>query len=116
MRFGLRFLLIPLVLAMVSGGPVDAQGAAMRRVVVLNQGNEAIFALRLGQTTSDGTESWGDDVLGFDRVIDVGDGRELRLAVDAGACIYDMQATYGDGHAIVQRIDLCSPQRVSFRH
>jgi len=91
-----------------------SSGAAGRRVLVVNQGNEAIFALRIGHL--DGAR-WSGDLLAFDQVIDVSRGSDVSVDIDPAACVYDVQATYGDGDTQALRdIDLCRIDRLSFDH
>jgi hypothetical protein len=91
--------------------PLPAR-AATRHVMVLNQGNSAIFYLRVGAS---GTARWSVDLLGYTGVIDVGRGEDVSVDVDDASCTYDLQATYADGTTqIAPGIDLCSTDRVSF--
>jgi hypothetical protein len=86
--------------------------AAMRRVLVLNQGNAAIMYLRIGSMAS---ARWSADLLGYDDAIDVGRGMDVTVDVDENACNYDLQATYDDGTTqIAPAVNLCSTDRVSF--
>lgn len=86
--------------------------AATRHVLVLNQGNAAIFSLRVGSAAS---ARWSADLLGYTGVIDVGRGEDVTIDVDETTCTYDVQAVYGDGTTqIAPGVDLCSTDRVSF--
>ena len=86
--------------------------AATRHVLILNQGNAAIFYLRIGSAAN---ARWSPDLLGYNGVIDVGRGEDVSVDVDESACTYDLQATYGDGTTqIAPGIDLCATDRVSF--
>ena len=88
------------------------------QVFVLNEGNEPIFGLRIGEpATGKNTEVWSDDLLSFDRVIDVSEAQEVDMALNPSTCRYDIEATYRDGHIAIQRnIDLCRSQRILFTH
>jgi hypothetical protein len=107
----------PLALAVFAVLAVGSRASALQThdILVVNGGNEAIFALRIGH---DGAPAvWSGDVLPFDRVIDVSEGRDVTVAVDPAACIADLQATYRDGHAVViQSVNLCTAGRVDFTH
>lgn len=84
-------------------------------LLVVNQGNEAIFALRIGHDTD--PPAWSDDMLPFDQVIDVSEGREISVSVDPANCVADLQAGYRDAHAIVIKgVNLCTTDRVNFQH
>ncbi len=84
-------------------------------ILVVNQGNEAIFALRFGHDAT--PPVWSADVLPFDQVIDVSEGREISISVDPAECTADLQAGYRDAHAIVIKdVDLCTTDRVNFQH
>jgi hypothetical protein len=94
--------------------PSSPAGAATMRVLMVNQGNEAIFALRVGHASA---AQWSGDLLAFDQVIDVSAGTDVAVDVDPLACVYDVIASYGDGHTeILRDVDLCQTQRVSFDH
>jgi len=102
-------------LALASAGS-RAADLRTRTILVVNQGNEAIFALRLGHAAAV-PPVWSSDVLPFDRVIEVSEGRDVTISVDPAACTADLQATYKDGHAIVvPNVDLCTADRVDFEH
>jgi hypothetical protein len=93
---------------------VAPAGAATQRILMLNQGNEAIFALRVGHASA---AAWSGDLLAFDQVIDVSGGTDVSVDVDPSTCVYDVVATYGDGHTEIMRdVDLCQTQRLSFDH
>lgn len=86
--------------------------AVARLVLVLNQGNSAIFHLRVGSAAD---AKWSPDLLGFDGVIDVGRGQEVSVDIDESACTVDLQAVYADGTSqIAPAVDLCTTDRVSF--
>ncbi|HEY8321941.1 MAG TPA: hypothetical protein VIG46_09165 [Candidatus Baltobacteraceae bacterium] len=113
-----RSLSICAVLAALALASAGSRAADLqtRTILVVNGGNEAIFALRLGHASTD-PPVWGNDLLPFDRVIDVSEGRDVAVPVDPAACTADLQATYKDGHAIVvQSVDLCTADRVDFTH
>jgi hypothetical protein len=99
-----------------SPSPAVSQSAT-RRLLVLNEGNEAIFSLRIGEPAAKNNETWSDDLLSFDRVIDVSEAQELDIALDPSTCRYDIQATYRDNHTVIQHnINLCHTQRITFTH
>ncbi|MDQ2992286.1 MAG: hypothetical protein M3R30_05645 [Candidatus Eremiobacteraeota bacterium] len=92
-----------------------AAGLQTHTLLVVNEGNEAIFALRLGHDST--PPVWSGDLLPFDRVIDVSEGRAISVSVDPADCIADLQAGYRDAHAIVLKdVDLCTTDRVNFQH
>jgi len=83
-----------------------------RTILVTNGGDRAIVALRVGQAAP---KSWSDDLLGFDGVIQVSRGREIRMSVDPSACFSDVKATYQDGRDVVQHdVNLCTVDRIDF--
>jgi hypothetical protein len=91
--------------------PLPAR-AAERHVLVLNQGNSAIFYLRIGSASN---AKWSADLLGYSGVIDVGRGEDVMVDIDDATCTYDLQATYGDGTTQIDPgIDLCETDRISF--
>jgi hypothetical protein len=96
-----------------ASSPALPARAAPHHVVVLNQGNSAIFYLRVGNASN---AKWSADLLGYDGVIDVGRGQDVVLDIDdTSSCTYDLQATYADGSTqIAPGVDLCSTERVSF--
>lgn len=101
--------------ALVSAAGSRAAGLSTHRILVVNEGNEAIFSLRLGHDTP--PPVWSSDVLPFDEVIDVSQGREIVVGVDPANCTADLQATYRDDHAVVVKdVDLCTADRVDFTH
>ena len=105
-------VLAALALASAGSRAADLQ---THTILVVNEGNEAIFALRLGHATE--PPVWSADVLPFDQVIDVSQGREIKVSVDPAACTADLQASYKDDHAVVvQGVDLCTTDRVNFEH
>ncbi len=84
-------------------------------ILVVNQGNEAIFALRFGHDTT--PPVWSADLLPFDQVIDVSEARRVSVSVDPSDCTADLQAGYRDAHAVVIKdVDLCTTDRVNFQH
>ena len=86
--------------------------AAERQLLVVNAGNKAIFSVRIGNVARN---DWSKDLLRFDQVIDVSNGRELRVHYDRSNCKYDVQVTYGDGATAVERnVNLCRTDRVTF--
>jgi hypothetical protein len=85
---------------------------AVRPVLIVNAGDDAIFSLKVGHAAS---SSWGDDVLGFSGVIEVSRGRVIRVSFDAAQCVYDLQATYRNGSVVVKHdVDLCKADRIDF--
>jgi len=111
-----RFLSICAVLTALAFATAGSRAAGLqtRAILVVNGGNEAIFSLRLGHASTD-PPVWSADLLPFDGVIDVSEGRDVTVPVDPAACTADLQATYKDGHAIVvQDVDLCTADRVDF--
>jgi len=93
-------------------------GHILAALLVVNAGDEPIFALRVGHdAVAPAVAVWSDDLLPFDDVIGVSAGREVKIEVDPAACVQDLQATYRDGHAIVMKaVDLCTADRVDFTH
>jgi len=113
-----RPLLICAVLAALALASAGSRAADLetRTILVVNEGDEAIFALRLGHAATD-PPVWSGDVLPFDQVIDVSEGREIKISVDPADCTADLQATYKDDHAVVvPSVDLCTTDRVNFEH
>ncbi len=83
-----------------------------RPILVVNAGDDAIFALRVGHAQQ---AAWGDDVLGFSEIIDVSRGRVVRMPFDPSACRYDVAATYRNGAVVVKRdVNLCTVTRIDF--
>lgn len=81
---------------------------AMRQVLIVNRGDDAIFNIRIGHDSS-----WGDDLLGFDGVIDVSQGRTVKIPLDPSTCVYNVQVTYRHGAVVVMRdIDVCKTDRL----
>lgn len=82
-----------------------------RDVVVINTGNDAIFALRVGDAQA---ARWSDDLLGFAGVIDVSRGRTVALPVDRRHCLGDVEATFRGGATVVVRnVNLCRVQHLA---
>ena len=73
-----RPLSICAILAALAFASVDSRAADLQThtILVVNEGNEAIFALRLGHAAVD-PPVWSADVLPFDQVIDVSEGRDI---------------------------------------
>lgn len=83
----------------------------MRRLLVVNESDQVIYAIRLGHDVD--PPEWSADLLPFNDVIDVSAGREFKIGVDPAACVSDVQATYQDGQAVVVKdVDLCTTDRV----
>ena len=92
------------------GSPAEPAG---RELLILNRGGEAIFWVTVGHAQS---KTWSGDVLPFNDVIDVGEGKNVTVPVGKD-CIYDLRAKYGDGDvADLSNVDLCSASSVSFDH
>jgi len=107
----------PIALPSTVPSPAVTSTPTMRHILVLNEGNEAIFNLRIGQPGGNGSEVWSDDLLSFDRVIDVSEAQELDIALDPSTCRYDVEAVYRDGHIVMRHgIDVCHVQRITFTH
>jgi hypothetical protein len=86
---------------------------ASRSVLVVNAGDDAIFALRVGHVAA---ADWGDDMLGFADVIDVSRGRVIRIRYNPTTCAYDIQATYRSGTVVVMRnVNICTADRIDFK-
>lgn len=86
---------------------------ASRSVLIVNAGDDAIFALRIGHAAQ---SDWGDDLLGMTGVIDVSRGRTIRVRFDPATCAYDLQATYRNGTVVIKRdVNLCAVERVDFK-
>ncbi len=84
-----------------------------RSLLIVNAGDDAIFALRVGHAAQ---AEWGDDILGVTEVVDVSRGRMIRISFDSAACTYDLQATYRNGTVVVKRdVNLCTAERVDFK-
>ena len=102
--FGFGLLLV-LGLARLPAAP---QG---RELLVLNRGSEAIFSVQIGHS-KEGT--WSGDMLPFNDVVDVGEGKTVPLTVDR-ECLYDVRATYRDrSTSDIPNVDLCVATSVSF--
>jgi hypothetical protein len=87
--------------------------AAERTVLLLNTADQPIFEVHVGHA---GQNAWSSDLLGFDDVIDVSRGREVRIPFNSAGCSYDVSATYRDGLVVVLHdVDLCRATRLSFR-
>lgn len=81
-----------------------------RSVLVLNVGNDALFTLRVGNAS---LAQWGEDLLGFDDVIDVSRGRTIVLPVDPAQCREDLQATFRGGvTVVVPHVNVCTVDRL----
>ena len=88
-------------------------GSAGRELLVLNRGNEAIFWLSIGHAQA---QDWSPDILRFNDVIDVGEGRNVKIAL-GDQCVYDVRAKYRDGDTVdLAAVDLCASSSVSFEH
>jgi len=86
---------------------------ATKQLLIVNSGDDAIFALRVGHAAAG---DWGNDILGFADVIDVSRGRVVRVSFDDASCTYDLQATYRNGTVVVRRdLNLCTATRVDFK-
>ena len=112
-----RPLLICAVIAALALASAGSRAADLQThtILVVNEGDEAIFALRFGYASD--PPVWGADLLPFDGVIEVSEGRDIKIAVDPADCTADLQATYKDDHAVVvQNVDLCTAGRVNFEH
>jgi hypothetical protein len=84
-----------------------------RSVLVVNAGDDAIFAVRVGHVAP---ADWSADILGFSDVIDVSRGLVLRIPYDPATCTYDLQATYRNGSVVVKRnLNLCTIDRIDFK-
>ncbi len=100
-------LALALVLATTAGAP-----AATTRVLLLDAGDQAILAVHVRPAAGG---PWSADLLGFARVIDVGQGRTLAIPVQPHACFYDVRATYQDGAKQTRKnLDLCRVHHVTF--
>lgn len=89
-------------------GPARPDG---RELLVLNRGSEAIFAVQIGHAK---TQTWSEDMLPFNDVVDVGEGREVPLPPPKD-CVYDVRATYRDrSTSDLTDVDLCTANSVSF--
>lgn len=110
-RSSVRLLCVVLLSALCGAASSSITSAA--RVLVLNQGEEPIYALA---RSADGT-TWTADLLGMTGVVRLGEGRWTRVPLDPATCYYDIRATYPDGHtSIAPHVDLCAVDRVVFRH
>ncbi len=108
--------LCALLLALLVSASAHAS-AAWQEFVVLNAGNQPIFAVRMAKVVGATAPAWGPDLLSFNDVIDVDQGHEFKLKLDPRACIYDLQASYQDGHsAVLHGVNLCKTERVSFSY
>ena len=86
---------------------------AGREILILNRGGEAIFWVAVGHAQS---KTWSGDVLRFNDVIDVGEGKTVNLRLGQ-ACVYDLRARYRDGDtADLSDVNLCNASSVSFDH
>lgn len=84
-----------------------------RELLVLNRGSEAIFAVQIGHAK---TQTWSDDLLPFNDVVDISEGKEVPLPA-AKQCVYDVRATYRDhSTSDLTDVDLCTADSVSFDH
>lgn len=88
--------------------PARSQG---RELLVLNRGSVAIFAVQLGHVQG---QTWGTDLLPFNDVVDVGEGKEVPLTL-TDECVFDVRASYADGSTSdLTNVDLCVRSSVSF--
>jgi hypothetical protein len=102
---------VSLLAALVAGSATTAS-AQVHTLLVINAGNQAIFALQAGSYQ---TQSWGNDLLAFNQVIEVSSGRDVAIDVDPSACVQDLRARFQDGDTQVLRsVDLCRADRVQF--
>jgi hypothetical protein len=84
-----------------------------RELLVLNRGSEAIFAVQIGHAK---TQTWSEDMLPFNDVVDVGEGKEVPLPAPKD-CVYDVRATYRDrSTSDLTNVDICTANSVSFDH
>jgi hypothetical protein len=110
-----RLLSTCAMLAALASAGSRAADLQTHTILVVNEGNEAIFGLRLGHQAD--PPVWSADMLPFDRVIEVSEGRDITVSVDPADCTADLQATYKDEHVVVvQNVDLCTADRVNFEH
>ena len=62
-------------------------------------------------------QTWSPDLLKFTEVIDISEGRELKMQLDPSHCVYDVRAMYQDGHEIVvRRVNLCKTAHLAFTY
>ncbi|MDP9018911.1 MAG: hypothetical protein M3N19_11410 [Candidatus Eremiobacteraeota bacterium] len=86
---------------------------AGREITILNRGNEPIFWVQIGHQQNG---VWSDDMLAFNDVIEVGEGKTIRLPLDQ-QCVFDVRARYHDQDAASQTgVDLCVASSISFDH
>lgn len=110
MRQCLRVLLPGLFAIVFASSSAWASGAG---ILILNEGEEPIYSLALAQAGGD----FGSDLLGPADVVEIGEGRWVRIPAGRGSCYYDMRASYRDGHtADRKRVNLCVTERIVFAH
>ena len=91
-----------------AGGTGPAQ---TRQLLLLNRGSEAIFSVQFGHAAA---QTWSADLLPFNDVVDVGEGKEIEIPLGS-ECVYDVRATYrGGGTSDISNVDLCAVASVSF--
>lgn len=109
-----RPVLLSITLAAFAACYAGSSAAPGHRLLVVNAGNEAIFALHVRPQAAD---QWGGDLLPFNQTIAVSRGEDVDVVLDAAGCRYDVEAVYGDGDTqVLSGIDLCSAVRVQFDH
>lgn len=95
------------------GAAVLAANLVLRDITVVNRTDQAIFTLRIGNS-ADG--AWGDDLLGFAKVIDLGRGITVHVPTDPGNCVNDVQATLRDGRVVVvPQVNLCTVETIDIQ-
>lgn len=105
------FLLVGPVLRL--GVFTPAADPMLRTLQVVNAGAEPVYSVRVGHHA---TGEWSADLLDATQVIDVGDGRPLRISLEQ-TCWYDIRAEYRDGHVEeVDGLDLCTAGRLFLKH
>ncbi|GAC1392623.1 MAG: hypothetical protein NVSMB31_10950 [Vulcanimicrobiaceae bacterium] len=84
-----------------------------REITIFNRGNEPIFWIQIGHATNG---VWSEDILRFNDVIEVGEGKTVRIPLDQ-QCVFDVRARYHDQDAAaVPNVDLCIASSISFEH
>lgn len=92
-------------------GTSGAGPAQTRTLLLLNRGSEAIFSVQFGHAKA---QAWSTDLLPFNDVVDVGEGKEVAVPL-GNECVYDVRATYRGGQTSdVSNVDLCVASSVSF--
>lgn len=83
---------------------------ALRSIVFVDAGSRPVYSLQTGHAASN---EWSAELLGFANALDVSEGREVQIGVDASDCRQDVRATFDDGTSVVlNSVDLCAASTV----